>query len=346
MATAVYYATVDQVKRSAEIASAANADQQIRRALESASRSIDGDRPGGGTLGRRFYPYIATRYVDWLTNWETYELKLGRYDLVTLTALSIAGTTVTPSTLQLVPDDGPPYATLRLTSSSEVGSWSTTRRANVLTGTWGYRADETSIGAITLVDTTSTGLTLHDPDVGVGTILHCGTEYMIVTTAGFVSSGQALAVALTAYADDDAVSVADGSVFSAGSVILLNTETMLVTAVTGNVLTVERAWDGSTLADHTGSTVYARWSYTVTRGDLGSTAAAHAAVTAYRYVVPALVSTLCVAEAVEILQQEGAAYARAAGPTDQGSVTLGLGLDGLRERVKATYRRRTSWLGA
>lgn len=345
MATAVYYATVDQVKRSAEIASAANADPQIRRALESASRSIDGDRPGGGLLGRRFYPYLATRYIDWLSTWETYELKLGRYDLVTLTALSIAGTTVTPSTLWILPDDGPPYATLRLTSTSEVGSWSTTRRANALTGTWGYRADETSIGSIT-IDGTATGLTLRDPDVGVGSILHCGTEYMIVTAAGFVSTGQALAVALTAYDNDDAVSVADGTVFSAGSIILLGTETMLVTAVTGNVLTVERGWDGSTLAAHTGSTVYARWSYAIERGSLGSTAAAHTGVTAYRYVVPAMVSTLCVAEAIEILQQEGAAYARAAGPTDQGSVTLGLGLDGLRERAKATYRRRTSWLGA
>ena len=47
---------------------------------------------------------------------------------------------------------------------------------------------------------------------------------------------------------------------------------MLITDIAGNNLIVKRQKSGSTLAAHTGSTIYAPRQVTITRGDLGTTA--------------------------------------------------------------------------
>src|SRR3546814_20587325 len=88
--------------------------------------------------------------------------------------------------------------------------------------------------------------------------------------------------------------VTDGTLFFVGELILIDSERMRIVDITGNNLTVVRAYDGSTLAAPSlGADVYVYRSLTVERGALGTTAATHldaASVTVWA--VPASVKVL------------------------------------------------------
>ena len=110
---------------------------------------------------------------------------------------------------------------------------------------------------------------------------------------------------------------------------------MLVEDISGNNLTVKRAWDGSPIAAHTaGAVIYAPRTLTVTRGALGTTAATHSSgATVQRWDPPGQASQLCVAEALTDLLQGRSGYARTAGSGDSEREASGRGLRDLRERV-------------
>jgi hypothetical protein len=105
---------------------------------------------------------------------------------------------------------------------------------------------------------------------------------------------------------------------------------------------VKRAWDGSTIAAHTaGATIYAPRTLTVTRGALGTTAAAHAtSSTAYRWDPPGPVRQLVIAEALTDLLQGRSGYARTAGSGENERETSGRGLADLRQRVYVSHGRK------
>jgi len=104
-----------------------------------------------------------------------------------------------------------------------------------------------------------------------------------------------IAGALTADPAETSVTVTDGTLVKAGEVISINSEKMYVVSISGNDLTVIRAYDGSTLAAHSDAQdVYAPRTATVTRGENGTTAAAHDTATAIlKYAPPADVEGLC-----------------------------------------------------
>lgn len=350
----VWYTTLEAVKSALDIAETARNDAQVRRAIESGARSIDGTRPGRGRLRRRFYPELDTKYFTAVSSRQPWQLPLGRYELISATSVVAAGTTIDPADYVLQPqNDGPPYDQIDLVTTA-YSAWpgGTTPNAIVITGLWGYRADEEQVGALAaqLGSASSATATVawSTAKFGTGDILRIDNERMIIRERTWVDTGQNLGGdGVAASMADTVLDVTDGTAFAPEELLLVGAERMRVVDVAGNQLTVIRAWDGTVLAAHgSGADVYALTGVELDRGQLGTTAAVHSASAAiYRHVVPGLVAELNLAEAVNTLQQETGAYARTAGSGDM-VVPVGLGgLAAIRRDAQDAYRRRTTWLG-
>jgi hypothetical protein len=109
----------------------------------------------------------------------------------------------------------------------------------------------------------------------------------------------------------------------------------------GTTCYVTRQVDGTVLAAHTaGTSVYTYRTLVVSRGAVGTTAAAHAlnAVTTC-YVPPSPVTGLVVAEALNQVAQENSAYARVIGSGDGQREARGAGLKDKRDQVRKLYGR-------
>jgi hypothetical protein len=180
-------------------------------------------------------------------------------------------------------------------------SGDTWQDAIALTGAWcGSAAETQSIGTLSgSINSSVTSLALSSSaSVGVGDVLKLDSEYVVVRGQGLATTSQTLQTPLTASAAGTSVAVTTGSSYAIGETITLDAERMLVVDISGNTLIVKRAFDGSVLASHTGSTIYAPRVYTVDRGACGSTAASHTSgITVYQHVIPAPVQSLCLAEA-------------------------------------------------
>jgi hypothetical protein len=166
---------------------------------------------------------------------------------------------------------------------------------------------------------------------------------MLVTDRAMRDTGQSQqgAGCSTASNADVSLTVTDGTKYTAGETLLLDSERMLVVDIAGNVLTVKRAWDGSALATHSGAEVYAPRSLTVTRGALGTTAATHlngAALSRWTY--PGLVTELNIAEAINTFLQKTSGYARTVGEGDNQRNASGAGLADIRARAYAAHGRK------
>lgn len=339
----VWYATREDVKSALDSKETARNNAQIDRALESASRSVEND------LNRRFYPIVATRYFPW-PNWQyawPWRLWLDYDELISVTALVSGGVTISSSDYFLEPvNTGPPFTSVEidLGSSSAFNVRDTFQRSIAITGTFGYSADEEPAGALAAAITTTSATTCNVTDsslIGVGQILKIDSERLVVTAKNMLTTAQTLQTPVNAVLSDVTIAVTTGSSYAVGEVILLDSERMLIVDISGNNLTVKRAWDGSVLASHAGSTIYAARTLTVQRGALGTTAATHliaAAIT--KHVVPGLVKDLCIAEAVNQIQQETSGYARTVGSGDSSRLATGGGLDDIRSRAYATYGRK------
>lgn len=339
-----WYCSREEVKDALDIKETARSNAQIDRAIESASRAVE------GFLHRVFAPTLATRVFDW-PNYQTaraWRLWLAQNDLISVTSLSSGGVTIPESDYFLEPaNEGPPYDSVEidLDSSSAFSSAGTFQHAISVTGLWGYTDDNTNVG--TIVEALDASETAVDVDgaaaaqLGVGNVLKVDTERLLVTEKAALTTGQTLQSAMTAVDNDVSVSVADGSAFAVGEVVLLDSEKMLVTDIAGNTLTVIRAWDGSVLDEHDGSTVYAYRTLTVTRGALGTTAASHESGAAvYRWDVPGPVRELVMAEAINNIQQARSGYVRTAGSGENEQETKVLGLEALRRSVRQSHGRK------
>lgn len=337
-----WYCTREDVMSALDIKFTARMTAQVDRAIDAASRSVE------GLTHRRFYPEVATRYFDYPGDQSArpWRLWLDANELASLTALTSGGVTIPLANVNLEPNWGPPYNRLeiKLSTSSAFGGGATTQRDIAVTGIWaGCRLDTTPAGALAEdLDLTETGVDVTDSStIGIGDLVYAGTELLQVTGKSMLTTGQTLQTPLAASKANDTVAVTTGSAYQAGEVLLLDSERMLVQDIAGNNLTVERAWDGTTLATHTGSTIYAPRTLTVVRGALGTTAATHSTSLALtRHVVPGPVRTLTAAEAINTLQQEQAGYVRTVGSGDNVRNASGAGLDDLRDAVYTRYGRK------
>lgn len=314
-----WYATRERFVRALDVAETARADWQIDDALAHGTRAAE------ALTHRVFYPVVDTRSFDWPNHQyaRSWRLWLDDNELVSVTSITNgADGTLLASEYQLDPDTGPPYNAVSIDLGSSAG-WSSGadghQRSIVIAGVYGYRNDTAPAGALAeALDATETAVDVNGAcaaAVGVGDLIEVGTERMVVTGRAWLDSGQNTAGALTAQPNDVTVPVADGTAFTAGEMVTVDVERMLVVDVVGNNLSVRRAWRGSVLASHaSGADVYAARTLTVERGALGTTAATHLTAAAVsRWVPPPGVDTLCLAEAMATFEQERSAYARTVG---------------------------------
>src|SRR3546814_9940491 len=74
---------------------------------------------------------------------------------------------------------------------------------------------------------------------------------MLVIQKQALDTTQNLASAMNALKNDQVVDVTDGTLFFVGELILIDSERMRIVDITGNNLTVVRAYDGSRSEEHT-----------------------------------------------------------------------------------------------
>lgn len=339
------YCTREDVAYALDAAATYRSNEQIDRIRLSVSRAIESPKQ----LGRYFYPTLATRYVDWPTGRRdpSYRVWLdSSRELISLSSVTSGGSSISTAYVHLEPSAaGPPYTRLDLDrSTSAAFSYSGTgQRSLALTGVFGgCPIIERTQGTIAeALDDSETAVDVSSGSVGVGALIRVDAERMIVVGKQLLTTGVTTSGALTAVKNGTSVAVSSGTGFAAGELIVIDSETMYVTAVNGNTLTVVRAWEGSTLAAHnSGTTVYAYRTLLVRRGVLGTTAAAHStSTTLYRFEFPSLVRSLAIAESLVQLGAETSQYARVIGTSDSQREARGFGLADIRAQARATHGR-------
>jgi hypothetical protein len=342
----VWYTTREQVKAALDVSEVARSNARIDAAIEAASRLIDGQVPGDGLLHRRFYPEIRTARFDWpnYSHARPWRLYLGANEVTSVDSLVSGGVTITDYFLEPA-TEGPPYDSIEinLAGTAAFAATTTFQRSTVVTGTFcGCPVLDNPAGALAEdLDASETGVDVTDSSlIGVGHILKCGTERMLVTGKSMLTTAQTVLTPLTAATSNVTVAVTTGSAFAVGETILADSERMLIVDIAGNNLTVKRAYDGTVLAAHNSSTIYAPRTLTVTRGALGTTAATHlTAAVLTTHAVPGLVGELALAEALNMFEQGQAGYARVVGSGPGARQATGAGLEDLRSAARAAHGR-------
>lgn len=334
-----WFATREDIRSALDASEAARSDAQLDRALDAALRAVV------GLCHREFVPTLATKVFDWPSGQtpRSWRLWLNQHDLIAPTLITSAGVTIPATDYYLEPaNSGPPYTHVetRLDRPSAWTSGDTHQHAIAITGWWGYTDDQVAAGVLAGgIDATTTAVTVTDSSVvGVGHLLTVGAERMTVTGKSLANTGQTLQTPVDNKPSGQSLSVSDGSVFHEGETITLDSERMAIRDIAGNTLIVKRAQDGSTIAAHTGSTIYAPRLLTVTRaaaGTTATTASSGAAMT--RWAPPALVHTLAVAEAQNWLLQEQAGYLRTTGGGSGSSGGKEATLDALKDLREQCY---------
>lgn len=176
---------------------------------------------------------------------------------------------------------------------------------------------EADDGSETALDVTDASL------IDVGDTILIGTEEMFISGRAPLDTTGDLNDTLTASASDVTVTVTDGTLIKQGEVILIESERMLVESITGNDLTVQRGYDGSVLAAHSGAlNIYAFRTLTVVRAVNGTIASSHAISTAItKYVPPADIMNYCRAKAIAMLKQGESGWTGQIGGTE-GAINL------------------------
>ncbi len=346
----VWYATREEVKSASDFKEVARNNAQVDRAIENSSRSVE------QLCNRVFYPTDATRTFDWPNFRRTWpwKLYLDANELAAPATAILSGSVNIPiANVNFEPNNyGPPYTRieLRRDKSSTFGNSSTPQRDVAITGTFGYWTKTSPCGTLGAAVVSTSAATIQVSNgaspgsgIGVGDILLIDAERFLVTEKSMVTTGQTQqgGGVGTAVKSDQTLAVTDGTQFTVGEVLLLNSERMLIVDIAGNNLTVIRAWDGTTLATHSGATIFAARLCTVTRGDLGSTAATHSnSAPISKYAIPGTVRSLAIAEAINTIEQETSAYARTVGSGDNVRNAGGGGLADIRAVCYADVGRK------
>jgi hypothetical protein len=346
------YTTRETIKRALDQGEVARNNVNIDRCIETASRNAE-------TLCHRhaFYPQVDTRKFDWPNEQDalSWRLWLDDHLLISVTSMTSGGDAISTSSIFLEPNrSGPPFNQLQIStaSSAAFGIGSTHQQDISITGLWGWNDDHTTAGVtVEALDASETGVDVDaaaSARVGVGSILKIGTERLLVTERVQLDTGVNVGGAgLTNGKGDTALTVADGTVFAVGEVLLIDSERVLVTDIAGNTLVIERAFDGTNSAAHTTSSdIYAPRTLTVTRGALGSTAATHDnGATVSVWTVPPALRQLVTSEAIHELMQEQTGWFRTMsassifGGTAKRAATIDAIVD-YREQAYRTHGRK------
>jgi hypothetical protein len=347
----VWYTTRERIYESLEVTETAQTRRLVDRLIGASSRTVE------GLLRRRFYPETKVLKVDWPNHqyappWEIHFF--GDNEIVAVNSINAGGTTISTGDVLLRRWDDkpePPYQILQINQSSSAvfqsgQTWQEAIQLNVDTGFNPTDTDyvdgllgegiNSSVKSFLIGPTTEAEL-----NIGVGSLIVVDTERMQVTNRRMADTAVNTADVLGDNMSDRLVSTTDGTKFVVGEMIQIGAERMRIDEITGNSLSVTRAWDGSTLDDHaSGVDIYAQRIFNVQRGVLGSTPASHslsAEITCHRF--PELIETLTVAETLVALEQDASAYARVVGSGQSQREAVGKGIDSLRADAVLRYGR-------
>jgi Holliday junction resolvasome RuvABC endonuclease subunit len=345
-----WYTTRESVKRAIRSNGNQN-DEAIDRLIEAASRDVD------NMTHRWFIPKTQTRTFRWPGNYGRGDVLWLDADLISVTTLQTKAqdsspTTVASSDYFLEPANfAPPYNRIEIdissTASFEGGD--TPQRSISVLGSWGFSADTKSVGTVSSglsSGTTATEFVCSNGSltsgINVGDTLLIESEQLFVTEKTAAALGSILLNGARD-ADKSQSLIVDGGThgISNGEVIRVDDEEMFVRGSTSTTLTVERAYNGTTLAAHNNDTaVHIFRTLTVTRGVNGTTAATHADSTAIStYRTPAPIQELTQAMAITAYTQEAAAYGRDIGVGDAAVGVTGRELGALMQRISDQYLR-------
>src|SRR3972149_1330259 len=310
-----WYTSRESVKRAAGI-NGATSDSVIDGHIEAASRLIDEEL---GVRAGYFIPETKVRYFNWPQDPDVENQKAVLYldeGLISVSSITSENgdvTLVSGDYLIEPVNEGPPYQRIEIdkssvTATAAFAAGDTTQRAIAVTGSWGYKATTKAAGALAEADDgTETALDVTDASlIDVGDTILIGTEQMFVSAKEQLDTTANTAGALAASASEPTVPVNPGTLVLAGEVILIDSERMYVESISGNNLTVVRAYDGSTLASHANpSDVYASRTLTVERAVTGRTAATHSTAAAIaKYALPLPIQQLCRAVALAAYEED------------------------------------------
>lgn len=338
-----WHCTREDVMARGDVKTTARMTALVDDAIEAATLDVE------KRMHRVFYPRIETRRFDWPdgqygTAWR---LWLDDQEVISVTTLTSAGVVIPASDFFLYPDAGPPYDRIEidLSSSASFSGGDTHQRDIEVLGLFGHSDDSKTAGALAAAVSSTSTTTVDVTNsyaIGVGDLIKIDSERMIVTSKTMTDTTINTAGALTANLNSQSLPVSDGSGFTAGEVLLIESERVRIDDIAGNTLTVTRAWDGSTLAAHnTGVDVYAPRRLTVERGAVGTTAATYTISTAItRWAAPGPVKRLTIAEAQTTLAQESTAWARTIGQGENARESWARGLNDAREECYAGYGRK------
>lgn len=241
---------------------------------------------------------------------------------------------------------GPPWDAIEINRSTaySYGLSNTPQEDVSIMAVYGYWTQTKSGGALAAAvsSTSATTVTVSDGAVlGVGDVINIDTEALLVRDRAMTDSGQAQqgSGCSTAETSDNVLAVTDGTKYFIDEILQLDAEWLHVLSISGNNLTVERSYNGTVLATHSGAEVYAQRLLTVQRGFGGSTAATHlnsAGITVD--IVPGQVRELAIAESLNYVYQKTDAYARTIG--ENSSIVPGGSLPDLRNRVYEGFARK------
>lgn len=344
-----WYTSREKVKAALDASTAIN-DTLIDQHIEAASRMVD------ARLGRRFIPKTETRYYRWSQfNGKGGVLYLDE-DLLSVSTNGITSqngsVTLAATDYLLEPINQPPYRRIEIDASStastaEFAAGDTPQRAIAVTGSWGYDNDTVTAGTVAsglASDATATSMVCSNGSlVDVGDTLLIESEQVFVSERTFAALGSILVndASITLAINDQTITVDGSHGILAGEVIKLDSEEMKVLSVSGNNLSVIRAWNGTTLAAHADDTaVQINRTLTIQRGVNGTTAATHANSTAAsRYRVPGDIEALCRAQAVHNYMQDQSGQTGVVGGAESAVNVRPVAVKGLWTAVERAYMR-------
>jgi hypothetical protein len=340
-----HYCTRDAVKAAAGI-HGSDKNRVIDRAIAATSRMID------RLTNTWFIPKTETRRYPYPqpNTRRSWVLALDAPLLSTTPTITKDGTDVTAiasADFFVEPINRPPYwwIEIDLESAAFLSAKGTHQRAIVVTSSWGESDETDPAGTVTsglASSATATSMVCSNAAlVGVGNTLLIELEQLFVTEKTTFDTTADLNDTLTADMSDTLVTVTDGTKVSVDEVVLFDSERMLITDITGNNLTVERAYDGTNLAAHsTGISAYTYRTLTVERGVNGTTAATHANSTAIvKYAPPEDIEEFCIDWTLATLSGQVSHWTGQIGGGEAAQETKFAGIRERREQLKRHHRR-------
>lgn len=368
-----------EAQRSLDFAPGADSSASIDRALISVAETIEGadgihrvffpsddtryfDWPNQGGSG-------GGQYAD------PWRLWLDENDIACMTQLVAGGVSIGLDQVFLRPYDNPrkqrPYFTHleldRSTSVSFGNQQQTPQYSIAISGTWGYGADADPAAVLAAsVAPSDTAVTVSDgSNAGPGDLVvlgygrgtapfpasapHAGAvapflgERVLVTDASPAATGLTQDGSGVTAADDSdqALQWTGSGQLNAGEVITLDAEDMLVLKIVGSIAVVRRAFNGTSLAEHSGAVIWAMRRWSVLRGQLGTTPGTYdSGDMVARHRVPQLIRDLAIAGCENRLLQEGSGYARTVGAGDSAHPAPGAAMGTLWFEARTRHGRK------